>query len=562
MKLHKLDPKLLMMGFALPGAAHALGLGEIHIASALGDPLVARIDLIGASHAELADLRASIASDALFRSHGIDRAAFLATATLKLDRDPQGRPVIWLRSQQPVVEPLVNLLVDLQSANGELMREYTVLLDPPGFGAQARQPARTQAKTKVPAKSKAKAVRKRPRRPRSATRAKSAPVPSMRMTYTVSPHDTLSRIAQRAGATTPADERRLMIAVFNDNPAAFSGNLNLLRSGATLRMPTAAELAAIDPAAAAREFATQMHAWHVPRQMSSALPAPVATIAALNRQIATLHQSIAAVRSQLNQPLPLPATVTSQRRPVNQAPAPVSAPAPAHPGRLWRLAADLAAVFAALAALVSSWRVRRPRSLPDAAPSARAADPAPQIVAEPVATVPVSDGEATGHAVAVVESMPSGDTPVQLVPPVADFTGITAILEQPADLTDETAEHLLRTFDPEHSINTTHVRLSSALRDQTEFVERRKSPADVLRQAIEREPERNDLRLKLLELYYTAVAENRRAFLEVARRLSKRNGALSAEEWAQIANMGREIAAEEKLFAAAIDADSDIADCA
>ncbi|MDE1923857.1 MAG: hypothetical protein KGI55_10555, partial [Gammaproteobacteria bacterium] len=339
MKLHKLDPKLLMMGFALPGAAHALGLGEIHIASALGDPLVARIDLIGASNAELADLRASIASDALFRSHGIDRAAFLATTTLKLDRDPQGRPVILLRSQQPVVEPLVNLLIDLQSANGELMREYTVLLDPPGFGADTSQAASTQANTK------AKAVRKRPRRPRSATRAKAAQVPSMRMTYTVSPHDTLSRIAQRAGATTPADERRLMIAVFKDNPAAFSGNFNLLRSGATLRMPTAAELAAIDPAAVAREFATQMHAWHVPRQMPSALPAPVATIAALNRQIATLQQSIAAVRSQLNQPLPLPAPVPSQHQRVNQAPAPtathttsaaapapVSAPAPPHPG--------------------------------------------------------------------------------------------------------------------------------------------------------------------------------------------------------------------------------------
>ncbi len=558
MKLHKLDPKLLMMGFALPGAAHALGLGEIHIASALGDPLVARIDLIGASNAELADLRASIASDALFRSRGIDRPAFLATTTLKLDQDPQGRPVILLQSQQPVVEPLVNLLVDLQSANGELMREYTVLLDPPGFGAEARQAAGTQAntktetklKTKVPAKVKVKvkaeAVRKRPRRPRSATRAKSAQVPSMRMTYTVSPHDTLSRIAQRAGAATPADERRLMIAVFKDNPAAFSGNLNLLHSGATLRMPTAAELAAIDPAAAAREFATQMHAWHVQRQKPSVLPAPVATIAALNRRIATLQQSIAAVRSQLNQPLPLPAPVPSPHQRVNQAsapaathttsaaaPAPVSAPAPAHPGRLWRLAADLGALFAALAALVSLWRARRPRPLPEA-------DSAP----------------------AGVDSRPSGDTTVQLAAPTGDFTGITAILEQPAELTDETAEHLLRTFDPEHSINTTHVSLPAALNDRSEFVERRKSPADVLRQAIEREPERNDLRLKLLELYYTAAAENRRAFLEVARRLSKRNGALSAEEWAQIANMGREIAAEEKLFAAAVDAGSDIADCA
>ncbi len=63
--------------------------------------------------------------------------------------------------------------------------------------------------------------------------------------------------------------------------------------------------------------------------------------------------------------------------------------------------------------------------------------------------------------------------------------------------------------------------MGSALTEPKPFVERRKNPADVLRQAIEREPERSDLRLKLLELYYTAAAENRRAFLEATRQLAK-----------------------------------------
>jgi Tfp pilus assembly protein FimV len=85
------------------------------------------------------------------------------------------------------------------------------------------------------------------------------------------------------------------------------------------------------------------------------------------------------------------------------------------------------------------------------------------------------------------------------------------------------------------------------------FVERRKNPADVLRQAIDREPQRSDLRLKLLELYYTAAAENRRAFLEATRQLSKDQQLATPEDWARINDMGRTIAPEDELFAGNLD---------
>jgi len=64
----------------------------------------------------------------------------------------------------------------------------------------------------------------------------------------------------------------------------------------------------------------------------------------------------------------------------------------------------------------------------------------------------------------------------------------------------------------------------------------------------EREPDRADLRLKLLELYYTAAAQNRRAFLEVTRQLAKNANLTSAKEWSQIAQMGRTIAPDDELF--------------
>ena len=75
----------------------------------------------------------------------------------------------------------------------------------------------------------------------------------------------------------------------------------------------------------------------------------------------------------------------------------------------------------------------------------------------------------------------------------------------------------------------------------------------MLRQAIEREPHRSDLCLKLLELYYTAAAENRRAFLEATRQLAKNEALASTEDWSRIAAMGRAIAPDDELFSDSMD---------
>src|SRR5215467_10294318 len=96
--------------------------------------------------------------------------------------------------------------------------------------------------------------------------------------------------------------------------------------------------------------------------------------------------------------------------------------------------------------------------------------------------------------------------------PIAGNTMETAVQLTDVDTSDDTER--LSFFD-EKTLEDTHVVMGSGLTETVPFVERRKNPADVLRQAIEREPHRNDLRLKLLELYYTAASQNRRAFLEI-----------------------------------------------
>src|ERR1700722_3465314 len=129
------NPLVLMMALSVPGAAHALGLGDIHVDSALNERLAAEIDIVGATALDLTDLRATLANRETFLRYGADRPAFLSSTTFKVTQDSQGRPVLAIRSTESFSEPVVNLLVDVSWRSGELVRQYTLLLDPPGFAS-------------------------------------------------------------------------------------------------------------------------------------------------------------------------------------------------------------------------------------------------------------------------------------------------------------------------------------------------------------------------------------------------------------------------------------------
>ncbi len=135
---HTKTTLILMLAFALPGAAQALGLGEIHVDSAFNEPLAAEIDIVGATAEDLAGITASIADRETFLRFGVDRPAFLSTAAFKITRDSKGQPVLTIRSTDAVSEPLVDMLIDLRWHNGELIRQYTLLLDPPSFPSANR----------------------------------------------------------------------------------------------------------------------------------------------------------------------------------------------------------------------------------------------------------------------------------------------------------------------------------------------------------------------------------------------------------------------------------------
>src|SRR5271165_671132 len=131
-------PRLTLMACLLspalwPSVSWALGLGEIHLNSALNEPMNAEIDLIAATPDELTALRATLAGRDSFTRYGIDRPPFLTTLTFKVGKGKDGREALLVRSTDAIPEPFVTFLVEVNWARGRLMREYTVLLAPPVY---------------------------------------------------------------------------------------------------------------------------------------------------------------------------------------------------------------------------------------------------------------------------------------------------------------------------------------------------------------------------------------------------------------------------------------------
>ncbi|MGI9201019.1 MAG: type IV pilus assembly protein FimV, partial [Woeseiaceae bacterium] len=279
----------LALVFLLAGEAWALGLGEIKLHSALNEPLHAEIELLSATPEELAGLEVSMASGETFTRYGLDRPAVLSTIQFRVNRSGQATGnVVEIRSAGPITEPFVTFLVEASWARGRLLREYTVLLDPPTFTppAAAQQmpavtaPTRSQpadsARIERPAPSQPVPEEKAPVRtspPVTSRPAASQPPPrpstdadrpfdsSPGGEITVLKGETLWGITTRVRDDGRLTMNQTMLAIFEANPQAFAGNVNVLLEGATLRIPSADNVYQIGKQTAFDEMQRQHAEW-------------------------------------------------------------------------------------------------------------------------------------------------------------------------------------------------------------------------------------------------------------------------------------------------------------
>jgi pilus assembly protein FimV len=268
---------LLSIGLASLDA-HALALGRVNVQSALGEPLRAEIDVPDINADEAASLKATVAGPDAFKAAGLEYNAALNNVQISLQKRPDGRSYLRLSSDRPMTEPFVDLILEASWASGRMVRDYTMLFDPPNIRAQT--PPSPVTAPSVASAAPRTTVTARPvtstaapvyitEEPVQPTKRSSAPV--QRVTRTPKAERVEAPIpsagdivvkkgntaAQLAGRYKPAGVSldQMLVAMLSTNPDAFvNGNVNRLKSGAVLDMPTAATNAVSSSRSEARQM--------------------------------------------------------------------------------------------------------------------------------------------------------------------------------------------------------------------------------------------------------------------------------------------------------------------
>ena len=256
----------------LPFGVHAAGLGAINVYSGLGQPLRAEIE-VKATAAELQSLTAKVAGVEAFRQANLNYSSSMPNVRMSVERRGN-RAFLRVNSNQPINDPFVDLVVELNWASGRVLREYTFLLDPvaaprpevattvtPAVAAQRREalppvPAMPAQRAVAAAPAAETAVAPAPRVRQAAARpaAQQRATPSR---HRVAQGDTLTEIAARYRPAR-ASLDQMLIALLRENPRAFEdGNINRLKSGVILTIPKAAEVRATSAREARQEVLAQ-----------------------------------------------------------------------------------------------------------------------------------------------------------------------------------------------------------------------------------------------------------------------------------------------------------------
>ncbi|MDQ2640530.1 MAG: hypothetical protein M3Y79_08115 [Pseudomonadota bacterium] len=572
---------------AVPGISQALGLGDETVRSFLNAPLNAEIELF-ATPDELASMQVTLASRDDFVRHGLEYPGFLSAIQLNTERLRDGRNVVRLTSSQPVVEPFLVVLIDLRGSGTRLLKEYTLLLDPPAFQA-ATSPAPPVAAPVVgdsgnnvrPAPAPAPVAPPPVQAPPRPAPAPVQPAPAGGGGgYTVQRGDTLSNIVTREYGEQ--DRTRAMVAVYRANPAAFGGNINQLRAGARLDLPDSSAVTAIDRAEASAEVRSQMASWQASVQQpaggedarlrlvppsepagtgqpgegagagAGTTPAPASDrpLAIDSPELANLQRGqtpatpaepapvetapdAADITADAGDDAQDTAATPAEPAPAEASPAPPAPPAEEAPGLLdtlkayWVYAAGALVLVLALLALMA----RRRRS-------AAAATFAP-------ATPSFDDFVLPGQRDSSSDTFP-------LRKP-ADARDTDILVEEGTGQHERPARRETRTVDLDEGSSAATMgtmaleqgdplaeadfHMAYGLYDQA---------ADLVKAALKREPERRDLKLKLLEVYF--VWGNKEQFLQTARELSQSRSSGPPGEWEKVVIMGKQLAPEDVLF--------------
>ena len=654
----------------IPMQVFALGLGNIEMRSALNQALDARIELLRARAGELKDLSITLASADTFKRAGMDRPAFLTQLRFEVITNPGGAPYIQVRSAQPITEPFLNFLIEVNWPNGRLLREFTVLVDPPvlterapgAVEAPVTQPAETTATDRIdrsgseapaaavapiatgaievpvppqrakpvtpapvaepevvpepPATNERAAIEAEPAAPKPVPEvAKSRPRPRPTRVappkpveeeqpaaaaaeggteYAVKSNDTLWGIAAKVRPSNAVSVPQMMIALLQNNPEAFAGNnINNLKQGSVLRLSDVGAATSISKEEAMRITDLQWEQWkssrgttvgsapsrtgrpktvappaearvklvspNVSGDAAGGRNAPKAAAAGGGRDPAQAKQELAIAQESLD----------AQRREAQDMRERVAG-LEEQVNTMQRLVQLKDDQLAALQNQAKGKKAEPAQTAETAAatPAAAGAKSDAAKGAEPAADAPKSGGlmaglmhdpKLIGLAVVVAGIV------VLLVWLVVRRRKMQQFQESILTLNDSVAEPGFAQNKPENEDASfmSDFAVSSMEGIQTEISEvdplseadvylaygRYKQAEELVSQAIEKNPQRAELKMKLLEIHY--AAKDADAFGLQADLVRDNFSAKQPEMWARVLEMGRELAPQNPLFGGA-----------
>jgi pilus assembly protein FimV len=296
--------KLFLLCLILfPLTGFTLQLGKIVVTSSQGQPLNAEIDMMLTPGEDTSKLQTSIASKENYEAQGIERLAIHNNISVELQKNEKGLTVLKLKSTQPVPDPFLDLLIQVDSAKGRNYREYTVLLDPPETPIIQQEKIIAVDKTNPVPVIEKKEIREIAERPKALPekevknntklidKSKSLSAPSK--SIIVKPADTIYKIA-RENKIADITTEQMVIGIFNLNELAFTEkNINGLEVGQKIVLPTKDDFINLSHAKAMAEIKIQTAQWNkfsvktaeavadspkVSAPKSEAPPAPVTVI--------------------------------------------------------------------------------------------------------------------------------------------------------------------------------------------------------------------------------------------------------------------------------------------
>ncbi|WP_237218977.1 FimV/HubP family polar landmark protein [Rhodoferax aquaticus] len=276
-------------------------MGRLTVQSALGEPLRAEIDVPDINAEEAASLKTAVAAPTAFTAAGLEYNPALSNLQVSLQRRADGRAYIKLSSDRPINDPFVDMILETSWSSGRIVRDYTMLFDPPSLKQQAPNPTLAQTSPAVqvapkqttadtnasdasrPAESSTTATAKASKPLKIANPTEPVSAADSDKTVTVKKGDTASKIANVTKAEGVSLDQ-MLVALLRANPDAFvKGNINRIRSGAVMNVPSSEQALSVPAAEASQTVLAQSKDFNTFRT-SLANNAPVAAVVTADRK--------------------------------------------------------------------------------------------------------------------------------------------------------------------------------------------------------------------------------------------------------------------------------------